>query len=115
MTLRTLFVAAGLCLAASSAFAQSTPRIDTRQADQAARIEQGKASGELTPREAARLQHGQRHVQSMENRALADGKVTGAERARIEGAQDAQSARIARQKHDRQHDFNHNGRADRRR
>ena len=40
MTLRTVFVAAGLCLAVSSAFAQSTPRIDTRQADQAARIEQ---------------------------------------------------------------------------
>lgn len=115
MNLRTAFVAAGLCLATSAAFAQSTARIDDRQANQAARIEQGKASGELTPREAARLQRGQRQVQGMENRAMADGKVTGAERARIENAQDAQSARIARQKHDRQHDLNHNGRVDRRR
>ena len=115
MNFRTAFVAAGICLATSTAFAQSTARVDDRQANQAARIEQGKASGELTPREAARLQRGQRHVQRMENRALADGRVTGAERARIEGAQDAQSARIARQKHDRHHDFNHNGRVDRRR
>ena len=83
MNLRTAFVAAGLCLATSAAFAQSTPRVDDRQANQAARIEQGKASGELTPREAARLQRGQRHVQGMENRALADGKVTGAEKARV--------------------------------
>ena len=44
------------------AFAQSTPRIDQRQANQAARIEQGEASGALTGREAARLERGQRHV-----------------------------------------------------
>jgi hypothetical protein len=51
----------------------------------------------------------------MENRAKAVGVVTRAERARLHQAQDAQSARIYRQKHDRQHDYNHNGRVDRRR
>lgn len=91
----------------------STQRIDARQAKQQQRINQGVATGQLTPAEAARLQHGQAHVQQIENRATADGVVTGQERARIEQAQDAQSRRIAKQKHDRQHDLNHNGRVDR--
>ena len=70
-------------MATGAVFAQSTPRIDARQDNQAARIEQGKATGELTPREAVRLQRGQNRVQGMENRAMADGRMTGGERARI--------------------------------
>jgi hypothetical protein len=98
------------------AFAQAnTPRVDQRQANQEQRIDQGVASGSLTQREANRLERGQQHVDNMENRAKADGVVTRAERARLHQAQDAQSARIYRQKHDRQHDYNHNGRVDRRR
>lgn len=85
------------------AHAQSTPRIDQRQANQDRRIEQGIASGQLTEQEAARLEKGQAHVQQMENQALTDGTMTKRERARIEHAQDRQSRRIARQKHDRQH------------
>jgi len=38
----------------------------------------------------------------MENKALADGKVTKKERARIEHAQNQQSQRIYREKHDKQ-------------
>ena len=114
-TIVTALTALSLSLAAFGAHAQSTPRVDTRQAEQNARINQGVASGELTNREAARLRRGQAHVQNMENRATADGVVTKGEKARIEQAQDVQSARIARQKHDRQHDYNHNGRVDRRR
>jgi hypothetical protein len=38
----------------------------------------------------------------MENKALADGKVTAKERARIEKAQDRQSKKIYREKHDKQ-------------
>lgn len=98
------------------AFAQAnTPRVDQRQANQEQRIDQGVASGSLTQREANRLERGQQHVDNMENRAKADGVVTRAERARLHQAQDVQSARIYRQKHDRQHDYNHNGRVDRRR
>jgi hypothetical protein len=52
-------------------------------------------------------------VQNLENKATADGKVTAKERARIEHAQDVQSQRVYRQKHDRQHDLNHDGRMDR--
>ena len=112
---KKLFVCAALSLTVTAAMAQSTDRIDARQARQDARIDQGVASGQLTQREAARMEAGQARVQGMDNRAQADGTVTGRERARIEHAQDVQSARIHRQKHDRQHDLNHNGRVDRRR
>lgn len=96
------------------AFAQAyTPGVDQRQANQERRIEQGVASGSLTPREANRLERGQQHVQNMENRAKADGVVTPGERARMQHAQDVQSRRIYAQKHDRQHDYNHDGRVDR--
>jgi hypothetical protein len=102
-TFKLLAVAA---LAASTlpAFAQttSTPRIDERQANQAQRIEQGKKSGQLTRKEAARLEKGQARIQKMEDKAVSDGKVTKKERRRIEHAQDVESRRIARQKHDQQ-------------
>lgn len=96
------------------AFAQAnTPGIDQRQANQERRIDQGVASGSLTQREANRLERGQQRVGNMENRAKADGVVTSQERARISHAQNVQSERIYEQKHDRQHDYNHNGRVDR--
>ena len=96
------------------AFAQAnTPRVDQREANQERRIEQGEASGSLTRREANRLERGQQHVENMENRAKADGVVTRQERAQLHRAQDRQSNRIYAQKHDRQHDYNHDGRVDR--
>jgi len=81
---------------------QSTPRIDQRQANQAQRIEQGKHSGALNEKEAARLEKGQARVQRMEDKAAADGKITKKERRRIEHAQDVQSKKIYREKHDKQ-------------
>ncbi len=94
-------IAAGFALPAV-AQSQSTPRIDTRQQIQERRIEQGEKSGALTGKEAARLQQGQARVQKMEDKAAADGKVTAKERVRVERAQDKQSRRITRQKHDPQ-------------
>jgi uncharacterized membrane protein YebE (DUF533 family) len=95
---------AALVSLAGGAFAQTqgTPRIDQRQENQERRIEQGRQSGTLTDKEAARLERGQARVQKMEDKAAADGKVTKKERRRIEHAQDVQSRRIYRQKHDRQ-------------
>lgn len=106
-----LGLAAITLFGASAAFAET--RADARQARQQQRIDQGVASGQLTQQEAARLQQGQAHVQAVENKATADGVVTKGEKARIEQAQDVQSKRIAKQKHDRQHDLNHNGKVDR--
>lgn len=94
-------IAAAFALPAA-AQTQSTPRIDQRQQNQERRIEQGEKSGALTRREAARLEKGQARVQKMEDKAASDGKVGAKERARMERAQDKQSRRIYRQKHDRQ-------------
>lgn len=92
----------------------NTPRVDQREANQEARIQQGVASGSLTGNEAKRLENGQQRVQNMEAQAKSDGVVTKQERAKLHHAQDAQSQRVFRQKHDRQHDYNHNGRNDHR-
>ncbi|KAB2926730.1 MAG: hypothetical protein F9K30_05865 [Dechloromonas sp.] len=103
-----------LAVVPALAFAQAgTPRVDQRQQNQEQRIDRGVASGSLTTREANRLERGQQHVDNIENRAKADGVVTRQERARLHQAQNVQSRRIATQKHDRQHDYNHNGRIDR--
>ena len=108
LTAALLTLLAGTSLAATSTppartpgktVAKSTPRIDRREVRQHARIHQGVKSGELTRPEARNLRKGQRHVHRMENRAKADGKVTPAERARITTAQNHQSNKIYRKKH----------------
>ena len=98
-----LLVAAAITAFTLPALAQPvTPGIDQRQIDQAQRIDQGVASGQLTRREAARLERGQARVDALESRAKSDGVVTARERARIQHAQNVESRRIQRQKHDRQ-------------
>ena len=82
-------------------FAQET-RADRRQDRQEQRIDRGVESGALTPRETRRLERGQQHLENVETRAQADGKITGREKARLEHAQDVQSKRIYKQKHDAQ-------------
>ena len=77
----------------------STPRVNHRRVVQHARIHQGVRSGQLTPREAARLRMGQRHIGRMERRAKADGNVTPRERMRMNRAQNRQSRHIYRLKH----------------
>ena len=113
-TARTLIAAVAL-IAPMLAAAQttSTPRVDQRQVNQDARIDKGVQSGSLTQKEAAKLDKGQTHVQNMENKAMADGTVNKKEASRIEHAQDQQSKKVYRQKHDRQHDYNHDGKKDR--
>jgi hypothetical protein len=91
----------------------ATPGVDKRQANQQQRIEQGVASGQLTAKEAARLEKGQERVQRMEDKAKADGVVTKQERARLQHAENVQNRQIAKEKHDRQRDRNHDGKMDR--
>ena len=91
-----------LAFAAVPVWAQSstdTPRIDKREANQAERIEQGMNSGALTPGETARLDRGQARVQADEAAAKADGKVTKRERVALTRAQNHQSRKIHRLKH----------------
>jgi hypothetical protein len=73
-----------------------------RNINQERRIQQGQASGELTNREAARLEAGQARVGRMQARAGRDGHVGPHEQAHIQRAENRQSRHIYRQKHDAQ-------------
>ncbi|RKI18254.1 hypothetical protein D7Y15_08700 [Corallococcus sp. AB030] len=76
---------------------------DRRQVNQQQRINEGVKSGELTGREAVRLERQHRSLQREIRRDRRDdGHLDAAERARIDAKQDALSRRIARQKHDAQ-------------
>src|SRR6266705_5932209 len=73
-----------------------------RNVSQQRRIEQGVASGELTNREAARLERGQARDNAAQARAGADGKVGPNEQRRLQRQENRQSRRIYREKHDAQ-------------
>lgn len=103
MNVKKMLIAATLALAVTApAFAQQTPVVDKREQRQEKRIEQGQASGELTNREAARLEAGQDRVEAKETAAKSDGVVTKKERASLQRTQNRQSRRVAKQKHDGQ-------------
>ena len=108
------FVALCVMLPLVAGAQTNTPRVDQREVNQEVRIQQGVASGSLTQKETMRLENGQQRVQNMETQAKADGVVTKQERSKLHHAQDVQSQHIYNQKHDRQHDTNHNGRNDHR-
>lgn len=119
MKIHTLL--AVLVLAAGgTAFAQApapkdplaTPRIDAREANQEKRIQQGVASGQLTPREAGRLEKGEARIEKAEARAKADGVVTGKERQHLEKMENKESKAIRREKHDGQRDMDHDVKRD---
>ena len=102
---RQILAATIAALFLAPVFAQTTPatpKLDQRQANQAARIEQGKASGQLTDKEATKLEKGQAKVAKKEEKAKADGVVTKKERAKLQRAENKQSRKINRQKHDAQ-------------
>ena len=109
MTFRTLVTVFALS-AASLARAQapspagnaSTPRIDQREANQQKRIDQGVASGQLTQKEADKLNKQQAGIQKQEDKAKADGVVTKKERAKLTHRQNKADRAIKRNKHDRQ-------------
>ena len=60
---------------------------DRRQPRQEDRIQQGQASGQLTPREARRLQNEQARIRGAEGRMRADGNLSPQERARLNAMQ----------------------------
>lgn len=74
-------------------------RAEKRDKIQAKRIENGVKSGQLTAREAETLENREEHIDKLQDKAKADGKVTLKEKARIEAAQDRTSQAIFRKKH----------------
>ncbi len=106
MKIHTAIAALSIVLA-GSVFAQTTtqatmPRVDKREANQQKRIDQGVASGQLTQKEATRMENGQARVNQAEANAKADGTVTRKERKHLSNMQDKQSGKIKRNKHDKQ-------------
>jgi hypothetical protein len=99
--LRRIALAAVMTAITVPAFAD-TPVLDARERLQRERIAQGIRSGELTRPEARRLVRGEINLHRHERRAEADGVVTARERIRLDNHADRMSARIYRQKHDRQ-------------
>ena len=86
-------------LSASSQRAQADTQ---RNINQQTRIANGVKDGSLTHHEAAGLERGQSHVDAREARAGANGNVSAGEQRRIARADNRQSARIHRQRHDAQ-------------
>ena len=79
-----------------------TPVVDQRQANQQNRIDQGVQSGQITQKEADRLNAQQQRIADREAKMKADGVVTKKEKARLHHQQEHASKNIYKQKHDRQ-------------
>lgn len=92
-----------LAIGALSVSAQTaTPRVTKRQVQQQARIKDGVKSGELTRREARKLERQQAKIAVDKAKAKSDGVVTPAERRKLTREQNRASKRIYHEKHDAQ-------------
>ena len=105
--LQKCFVSAallGLTLTVSAAQAAPPSKsLNARQAEQRRRIEQGKKSGELTRAESLRLRAREAQTRRQEARYRASGgRLTPAERARLQRDLNHDSKAIHGQKHDSQ-------------
>ena len=99
-TVMMLMLASLMVGFAAVASAQTASRrIDRREMRQEYRIRQGVRSGQLTRGEAMRLRGGERHIRRMEWRAKADGRFGRWERGRVWRAENRESRRIWRLKH----------------
>ena len=79
----------------------ATPKIDQRQITQEKRVQEGVASGSLTPKEAARLEKREAKIEADKASAKSDGKVTAGERKKLSREQNHASEAIKHEKHDR--------------
>ena len=88
--------------AAKNTARPKTPVINEREHNQQDRIRQGIKSGELTRREAVRLEEQEAKIRVNEKFERSDGKITPAERARLDKELNKTSKNIYQQKHDQQ-------------
>jgi hypothetical protein len=95
----------GCLIGGATVFAAGTdtPIIDQRSENQERRIDQGVNSGALADREAGRMDRRLDRIEQAQDRAQADGKVTGKERRRLNRALAHNSKKIYKETHDRQH------------
>lgn len=97
------FLFAAVFVLGASAVSMAGPRgINGREYREQQRINQGIRSGELTRREARRLEAGLARIRIDERFARADGHVSPRERARLDRELNRESRGIYHQKHDGQ-------------
>ena len=96
-TTMSLWFAAGSLICAAG-FAQ-VPQDQQRDVNQQERIEQGLQSGQLSTKEAGQLERGQQRIDRMQARDLKNGSISPAEQARLNAAQNKESAAIYADKH----------------
>lgn len=95
-----ILLTSAIVLATSATALAKTPVINDREHHQQVRIRQGVRSGELSGREAFRLEREQAAIRVKEARAKADGDVTFRERVRLQRELNQANRHIRRQKHD---------------
>lgn len=98
----SFFIAVVFVLGASVVSMAGQRGIDKREYREQRRINQGIRSGELTRREAGRLEAGLARIRIDERFARRDGEITGRERERLNRELNRESRAIYRQKHDGQ-------------
>jgi hypothetical protein len=86
----------------NSASSQRVQADVQRNINQQERIKAGVKSGELTKKETAKLQRGQARVEHKQSVAGRDGHVGAREEVKIQSAENDQSKKIYKQKHDAQ-------------
>jgi hypothetical protein len=91
----------------SAAQNPNAPQATRRQANQTARIAEGRATGELTRRESRNLRREQKQIRRMKRVAKADGVVTRKEKAILQRKQNQANRNIARKKNNNR-DFSGN-------
>jgi hypothetical protein len=96
---RTTLLACLLLGSGAAAFAQTPATAVQRDVNQQQRIEQGLQSGALNTREASALEREESRVDQMQSQASKDGKLTPAEQARLNAAQNKVSGDIYAAKH----------------
>lgn len=99
----SLFIAAAFVLGVSAVSMAGPRGINHREYREQQRINQGIRSGELTRREATRLEEGMAKIRTDERFArMSGGGISPRERARLEREMNRESRGIYRQKHDGQ-------------
>jgi hypothetical protein len=100
---RAAVVLVAMCVCLSFGFMRQqqdkTPRVNKREVRQQKRINKGIKSGQLTPKEANRLERQQVKIREEKAKAKSDGKVTGKERAKLSKEQNSANRAIYRKRH----------------
>ena len=79
----------------------SAGEVKAREENQAKRIDQGVASGELTAKETEHLEKGEAKIEAVREEALSDGKMSRHEKKKLNHMENRQSKRIHHAKHNK--------------